>query len=481
MPLPAWDLQIEDSYSVGGALSNTASLTRQVVGYETMTLTIGRRGPHALSATIPWAPGGSSHGATLSRFDAWRELLVTRGGVPFLAGLQAAAAVPGGENGAAIQLAGHGSAMALVQFHGQQPNDDTAVNPNPQVLTAMAAGNASRADNVIKRVLDLCIRGPSYPGTSWFPTASRTIAVGTYTPERLIYAGMSQLEIIQTICDAEGWEWRAGVDSSGNWTFAAGTSVNADRTTTVLLDSPGNCLITNYQPDATRMASRVAIAIRNQGPATTVFSAIGAGVATIPIGYGSQDRYFERAIIAINPGTGTAEVWQVNYQSGTGAVIIRGGTTVYAHAANEPIVYDPATPYIETWQTTGGDFVQRHHEIRRVIYNDQLRSHAARTALARTIVDASDSLLHNVTVVVTDIEYAESLLTLGLHPGDTVSLTSQRLPFSAATMQVQEMRLVLQDGGMTRMELLLGDPADDALAVLERWYGAARASSTRAI
>jgi hypothetical protein len=481
MPLPAWDLLLEESYSVGGALSNSASLTKQVVGYETMTVTLGRRGPHALSATIPWAPGGSSHGTTLTRFDAWRELQVNRGGVPFLAGFQAEAAVPGGENGGQIQLAGLGSAMALVQFHGQQPNDDTAVNPNPQVLVRTSAASASRADNVIRRVLDLCIRGPSYPGTSWFPSGSRTIAVGTYTPDRLIYAGMSQLEIIQLVCDSEGWEWRAGVDSSGTWTFEAGASVNANRTATVLLDSPGNCLITSYQPDATRMASRVAIAIRNQGPATTVYSAIGAGVATIPIGFGTQDRYFERSIIAINPGTGTAEVWQVDYQSGAGAIIIRGGTTVYAHAANEPLIYDPATPYIETWQTTGGDFIQRHHEIRRVIYNDQLRGHSARTALARTIVDASDSLLHNVSVVITDIEYAESLLTLGLHPGDTVSLTSQRLPFTATTMQVQEIRLSLQDGGLARMEMQLGDPADDALAVLERWYGAARASATRAI
>jgi hypothetical protein len=480
MPLPVWDLLLEQGYAAGGAVSASASLTKEVVGYRTMTLTVGRRGPHALAAIIPFAPRGGSEGYTLDRFDAWRELRVDRAGVPFLAGFQGAAAVPGGENGATIALTGYGNAMALAQFWGQQPGSNQSIDPLYETLILTSGASASRADNAIATMLQYAIRGTTYPGTRWFPSAYYTLATGTYTPERLTFSGMSQLEVIQTVCDSEGWEWRAGVDASGNWTFAAGSAVNTDRTATVLLDSPGNCTIANYQPDATRLATRVTVAIRNQGPETVFLGAYGVGVVSVSIGFGTGDRYFPGAWLRLDPDGPHQEDLEVAYMVGEGQINFKNPTTL-THAIGERIIYSPAYPYVREQATTAKTSEDRHHRVRKVIYNDQLRSEDARTKLATTILNASDDLLHAVAVVITDIEFAESLLTLGLYPGDTVSLTSQRLPFTAATMQVQEMRLTLQDGGLARMELLLGDPADDALAVLERWYGGARASSTRVI
>lgn len=478
MTLPGWDLLIEDSYTLGGAVSSSASLTKRIVTYQSMTIRLGRRGPHQVEAVIPFSPEGSSHGYDLDRFDAWRELQINRADVPFVAGFQGAAAVPGGENGNTIALTGYGSAMALIQFWGQQPGDNQTIDQTFEWLILDSTGNATRADNVIALMLQYLIRGTTYPGTRWFPSAYYTLATGTFVPERLSLAGMSQLEIIQLVCDAEGWEWRAGVDTSGNWTFVAGGSVNTDRTATVLLDSPGNCLITGYQPDATRLATLVSVAIRNQGPESTVFTNLASGNTSMAIGFGSGDRYWPGAWLRIDPDGANQEDLEVDHMVGEGTVVFKNATSVN-HVAGERIIYSPDFVYVRETATTGKTSEDRHHRIRKVIYNDQLRDEDARTNLADTVMDASDDLLQGVTVVITDIEYAESLLTLGLHPGDTVSLTSQRLPFTAATLQVQEMTIHLEDGGMTKMEMLLGDPADDALAVLERRYGAARQVSVR--
>lgn len=475
---PVWNLVIEDGYDAAGAVSASASLAQQRVRYDTLDITLRRRAPHAITARIPFAPNGGSTGLRLNRFDAWRELRISRDGISFLGGLQGAAAVPGGERGGMIELTGYGNAMALIQFWGDQPGDNATIDQTFEWLILESAGNATRADNVIALMLQYAIRGTTYPGTRWFPSAGYTLATGTYVPERLSLAGMSQLEIIQMVCDAEGWEWRAGVDSSGNWTFAAGGSVNVDRTATVLLDSPGNCLITDYQPDATRLATRVSVAIRNQGPETTVFTTTASGNTAMPIGFGTADRYFPGAWLRIDPDGANLEDLEVDHMNGEGEIVFKNATSI-SHTAGERIIYSPDIAYVREVATTGKTSEDRHHRIRRVIYNDQLRDEDARTTLAETVMDASDDLLHGVTVRVTDVRRAEQWLGLGLHPGDTVSLTSARLPFDATAMQVQEMTLHIEKSSLRWMDLLLGDPAEDGLAVLERRIAASRLNATR--
>lgn len=481
MPLPLWDLLIEDSYAAGGAVSASAALTLRRIPYQRLTVTLGRRGPHQIEAVIPFSPEGSSHGLALDQFDAWRELRVERDAVPFLAGLQGAAGVPGGEEGATILLPGYGNAMALTQFYGQAPGTAETVFPSATgdyfTMVRSFVSNASRADNIIGRVLDTCIRGTSYPGTPWFPSGGRTIATGTYTPIRWVASGMSQAEIIQQVCDAEGWEARYGVASDGSWTVAIGGSVNVDRTATVMLDSPGNCRITDYAPDATRLATRVRAAIRNQGPETKVYAFTAAGAASLTIESGAQDRFWPGAYLLIDPGGANEEELEVAYQYGTGEIFVNG-TTANDHDAGERIVFHPDLYFVDKTATTAKTSEGRHHRITRVVYNDQVRDVTARQQLATTVMNASDDLFQSVRVRVTDVEYAESLLGLGLHPGDTVTLTSQRLPFSATTLQVQTMTLLIEDGGLTGLDLVLGDPADDALAVLERRYGAARIAAS---
>lgn len=466
-----YDIYFEQGYDAGGAYDASAALTMLPLRWATATLTLRRRAPDGMEIRIP-----RHEGYTFGAFDAWRELRILRDGAAWWGGFMGAATAPGGEDGAEMVLAGHGAAAALTQFWQGHPGN--ASGGDVLSFSVQSAASGSRADQAIGSVLDICIRGTVYAGaTRWFPSANRTLSVGTYTPAWMVFSGRSQLDIIQTICDGEGWEWRAGVNSSGVFTFQAGTAVVTDRSATIKLDSPGNCLITSYDADATKLATHITVGTRAPDNRARVNGAQGSGVSSLTIKDGSPYQWIDQTALTIGKGTANEETLEFQAPLSQTSMSLNFAT-LFNHADGEEIVTTPAQTYISSTAVTATTSESRHHRLRRGVINDQITAVAQRAKLAATYLAAGEDLPRAATVEITDPTMLDLLLSQGLKPGDTVGLTSQWLPFSATAMVVQEMALDFDRTALVKVTLTLGDRLDDALAVLERMVQTANSAAT---
>lgn len=467
-----FDLWYEVGYDAGGAVGSASTLAMLPLRWATATLTLRRRAPDGLEIIIP---RHEEH--AFGEFDAWRELRIQRDGAWWWGGFLGAPTAPGGERAGAMTLPGYGAAAALTQFWQGHPGN--AAGGDVLSFSVQSAGSGSRADQVIGAVLDICIRGAVYAGaTRWFPAANRTLSVGTYTPAWMVFSGRGQLDIIQVICDGEGWEWRVGIDpATGDFIFKAGSGVAVDQTAAIALDSPANCLITGYDADATKLATHVTVGTRAPDNRARVRGNQLSGAGTLAIKDGSPYLWIDQTALLVGKGTLNEE--PLEFKSPVNQFeLALNASMLLNHDDGEEIVTTPGQTYIASTAITATTGEARHHRLRRGVINDQITSVAQRAKLAATYLAAGEELPRAATVEVTDPAMLDLLIARGVRPGDTVSLTSRWLPFGATAMVVQEMALTFERAALVKATLTLGDRLDDALAVLERMVQTANSAAT---
>lgn len=445
-----WTVEIEP------ASGDTTTTTQALVPlrWERAAITLRRRAPHELTITIP----RTSH-HRLTDFTAFRELKVTRNGVAWLSGFQGAATAPGGEESATIELAGWGNAMALL--FGRNTTGNFSSNTASGLTTAQ----------IITTTLAQVDHGAA---GDWFPAANNSIAAGTITLPWYDRTSKSALEVLMEMCDLEGWEWRA----TAGYGIQAGPSVSVNRTASLLFYSPANCRITSHSADPLALATNLGVFARIQAAKTTVTALAGGGTSTLTVE--STTGFYPGDLILIKDAAGTYEYKTINTVPSTTSMTLTSTLAGPADVGEEVSQQHPLTFKVST-SAAAAAVSQAHHVHYLNVYNDQLRNPTTRDSFATALRAIYDSVPSQVTVRVTDAALIAQCLDAGLLPGDTVSLTSAWLPYSATSLVVQEMALELAADGPPALTLALGDPLRDGLAVLEQRTRAGQAAATAII
>ena len=454
----------EISYEIATGVTDAAAATFvALLSWTQAVVILRRRAPHGLELKIPL--DGTHH---LTDFTAAREIRIKRDGVWWWAGFMDAPRLPGGSKGREIVLPGWGNAYALTLQHNT-PFAGSA---------GLTLGATWDADSGLASILD---QAEHFTGTDWFPSAGRTIgAAGTSMTSDLRLAGLSPLDACLQLADIEGWPVRCGIDASGAFTFKSSGAIDQDLTGSVhLYDGASGVAITDYAADGHAICSQVHVVCRMPNVRTQLNGALGAGATTITVD----------ATAGLQPGdiheigTGTANKEQVTVNTITSGTVytLTGGGTSFTHADNDLVQTLTDGRFRLTTVTAAGSVQDAHHLQEQVIFNDQLVSDAMRTAYGDAYLAAYDHKLVQVTYRVTNGLEIEALLAAGLHPGDSIKATSDHselgLVYNNTTATVQELALTLTKGVCTQIDLTLGDPALDALAVLDRQLAGARNAS----
>ena len=449
----AWSIVFET------ASGNTRNATQTLVPlyWERATWTLRRRAPHAFTITIPVH---SHHLPT--DFKARRELRLQRDGVyvSWGAGFMGAPQVsPAGDDWGPIELPGYGNVMALE-------------------FLPYTAGLASGfdTDGLIGLVLDENEHGS---GGDWFASAQRTLGTAAITLDYWTNQGKGGTETINELVDIEGWAWRAGINSSGAFTFAASGTVDTDRSATIHAIDRANCRISGVTQDDSRLIAAVNIYSHYPAYRSQLNGALLAGATTITVdttvGLESGD------IVHIGATSTTVDVQTVNVVSSGTQFTITGGGLTYAQADNAtvslPREYYRSSGTIEVTATA-----EDHHVLTATLFDDTLAVSELRQEMADQYGATYDSVLRSATVETTDPALIAAMLDAGLEPGDSIKLTSNHRYlagwYAGTTVKVQEMSLELEPGGCRRITLAVGDPRLDDLALLERMVKAGTRAAT---
>ena len=443
---------------------STADATQPLLplAWETATLTRRRRAPDTISIAIPRENG---FGHTLLSFKAGRELRITRNGAHYWAGFMDAASPVVNARGRAtsITLPGWGNAYALT------------LNPNSLFVSTGVEFVGLRTDQIIGFALDETEHGA---GGDWFPAAGRTIDTGAYTLARLLTSGKNGLQVINEQCDMEGWEWRAGIDASGAFTFAAGAGVAVNRSTSLHLTGAAS-IVTGMNRDGSVLASLAHALQRVPGVRTQLNGSTLAGATTITVDSTENMQVGDQIFV----GQGTA-----NAEGGPSITALTATTLTMlpalgnAHADNETVEIGYETRWRSEASTENTTTRDDHHGRLVAVFDDSLQTATQRDLTAAAYRAAYDHVLTTGNVLVTDPTTIRDLLNAPVLPGDRISLTAGdrllRDLWDGTTVVVQEMTLALGRGGCRSITLVVGDPAIDALAVLETRLRAANSAAT---
>lgn len=451
-------------YEVGTGDTKDSTLAFLPLRWTEAEVTLRRRAPHAWRVTVPRA---SHH--LVSDFVAYREIRIKRDGAYWApgAGFMGAAGLPGGAAGGVIDLPALGNASCLTWSRG------TIVPASAGTLFSTTWD----ATSVIGYLLDNVEHGSA---GDWFPSAGRTISASSYSADYYSPRGVTPLEALLQMCDNEGWLPRFGISTAGAFTFKAGsTGVGwSDLTASVHLYDGGNCTIGDVTRDASLLTTNTFIGSKSAAARTKLN---GAHIATdTTIAVDSTIGFFANQSALIGSGATRETVTIVSIDSLTQFTIFSG--LANAQADDAPV--DLITDYIHRSNATAAASVsQAHHAQNWFIFNDQLALNSAlRERLASAYVGAYDHVLTTARVAVTDTATVEALLAAGLEPGDRVKVTSRDpnvgLLYDNTTATVQEMTVRLRDGGCVGIDLTVGDPRIDDLAVLEKTIMTAARAAT---
>jgi hypothetical protein len=315
-------------------------------------------------------------------------------------------------------------------------------------------------------------------GGNWFTVGGRTIGTSATTIEWYKPRGRTALETINELTDIEGWAWRAGINSSGTFTFAASGTVDTDRSATIHCIDRANCRITGVTQDDSRLTTTVTIHCKTPPVRTALNGAVIAGASTITVD--STDEFEADDPINIDANT-TIEARIIDaVTSGTVLDInIGAGGLAANHADNAEVVTDTQAGSTRRDGVDADASVrQTYHGHWEVLSNDQALRSNVRQELATALIDTYNAPLRSATVETTDPALIAQMLDAGLEPGDSVKLTSNHRYLSAwyagTTVKVHEMTVELEPGGCRRIALMVGDPKLDDLGVLERMMAAMR-------
>lgn len=454
----------EFSYEIPTGVTDAAAATfLDLLSWREAVVTLRRRAPHGLSLTIPL--DGVQH---LTDFVAAREIRIKRDGAWWWAGFMDAPSLPSGSAGKEIVLPGWGNAYALTLQH----------NTPFQGFAGVTLGATWDADSGIVTILN---ETEHFAGTDWFPSAGRTIgAAGTSMTSDLRLAGISPLDAILQLADIEGWPVRCGIDSGGGFTIKSSGTIDQDLTGSVhLYDGAPGVKCVDYAADGHAIVSVVHVVCRTPAVRTQLNGALAAGATTITVentaGLQPGD------LVDLGSGTANNEQVTINAVSSGTVFTLTGGGTSFTHADDDRVEMLTDGRFRLTTVTAAAAVQDAHHRQEQVIFNDQLVSSTMRTAYGDAYIAAYDHKLQRATYRVTNGQEIEALLTAGVHPGDQIKATSDHselsLVYSNTTVTVQEMALTLTDGVCVQIDVALGDPALDALAVLDRQIAGARNAS----
>jgi hypothetical protein len=445
------------TYETASGDTENATQTLLPLHWERATWTLRRRAPHAFTITVPVY----SHHLP-SAFFPRRELRLLRDGVYVAWGagfMGAPQLTPAGEDDwGPIELPGYGNVLCLdFDFAG---------------FTAQAFD----ADALLGVLLNAAEHGS---GGDWFASGQRTIGTASIAVDDYSTQGKAALDCINEMVDLEGWAWRAGINSSGAFTFTANGTIDTDRASSIHLIDGANCRITGVVPDDSRLANSTLIYSHYPAYRSQLNGAHLAGVTSITVdstlGLESGD------IVHFSPGGTAYESRVVNLvSSGTVFTLVAG---LLGNQADNAVVQLPTELYRGPSASAGSaNSRQAHHSLVTIIYDDTMASTDLRDQMAQVYQDVYDGMLRTATVETTDPALIATMLDAGLEPGDSVGLTSYHRYLSAwytgETVKVHEMAIELEPGGCRKITLQVGDQRLDDLAVLERMVKAGQRAAT---
>lgn len=374
------------------------------LNWERATWTLRRRAPHALTITVPvyshHLPGD---------FIAHREIRLLRDGVyvawgaGFMGAVQLSRA---GDEWGPIELPGYGNAAALALF---------LRNTTEIGYMGTTYGAGFDTDGVIADLLNGAEHGS---GGDWFAAAQRTLGAGAISLDGYAPRGRSRLDIINEVTAAEGWSWRAGINSSGAFTFAASATVDTDRSTTLHAIDQANCTITSVTQDDSRILTDVAVFCRTPAIRTLLNGAVIAGATSLTVdstaGMDAQDD------IKIGGGA-TSETRSITSVDSATGLTVPALTNAYADNTEVNTV---TTLYRRDGRNAAASVSQTYHEHDEVVINDQLFLQTQRQEYGDALLATYGAILRTATVEVTDAALMAAMLDAGLEPGDSIKLTS---------------------------------------------------------
>lgn len=432
--------------------------------WEKATWTLRRRAPHMFTVTIPpWA-----HHLPAD-FVAHRELRLLRAGVyvAWGAGFMGALQLTRSGDNWTMELPGYGNAAALALFtRGLLYSTSVAI---------AADFDGHDIDGLISAILDGNEHGS---GGDWFPAAQRTLGTSALTLARYSPRNKVALEAITDLTDLEGWSWRAGINSSGTFTFAASGSVDTDRSATIHAVDGANCTITSVAQDDSRLLTSVTVYCKTPAWRTLLNGAAVAGDNNITVD--STADADDQDYIIIGAGA-TADARAIDTVTSSTVLDINSGLggLTYNQSDNTEVKGD-SRYYRRDTRTAAASVAQSHHAHLEATINDQALRQNHRQELGDALIDAYDSVQRSATVETADPALIEQMLSAGLEPGDSIKLTSNHPLltgwYAATTVKVQEMSVDLEPGGCRRIVLAVGDPRLDDLAVIERLMAGVRTS-----
>lgn len=452
-----WAIEFEPA---GGDTTASATVTTwQSLRWERASITLRRRAPHELTITIP----RTSH-HRITDFIAGREWRLSRNGVYWQTGLMNAASLPGGRQGSALVLPAWGSARVLTLHRGTHREDGVGSTYGGFDVDGLIS-------NILDNVYHVPLTGP------WFPFSGRTIySSSTAIPNGTYLGGRTALEQLNDLCDVDGVAWRVGITSSGAWTFTASATVEVDRSATLKLYDGANCEITDVARDGSEIIAEVLRVASKRPLVDTRLSgahAIGATTITVDKTEGLADG----DVVVL--GVGTANEEQKTIASIVSATQLTLTAGLGSSKADNDVLKnrDPHT-FRSLVRNPAASVHQAHHTQHAVLYNDAFPDTIRRQKLGDAHIAAYNHVLAQARVTTSNSALITQCLDAGLEPGDTISLTSGdqdlSLLYNNMSVKVQEMSLELEPGRVVRLDLLLGDPAQDTLALLERRLRAAQ-------
>jgi hypothetical protein len=438
--------------------------------WDSATITLRQRAPHTFEFRLPRSTVPYQHAVD---FRAGRQLWVKRNGAHWFSGFMNCATLTGYNRADRafnqISLPGWGNAYALMF------DRNTHIDGFIGVSYAI-----NDVDGLITNILDECEHGS---GGDWFPAAQRTIYASATGIPAIVLSGKSGLELINDLCDVDGASWRTGINSSGVFTIAVGTTVAVDRSSSIKLFDGANCQIVDLQRDGSLITTNVIVACKRPQLDTRVTNNVIAGATTVVLdsvaGLIGGTTAAEGDAILLGVGLATEESRLVSSISGT-TVTVPALTNL--HNANEVVKMALPGTYRTTQRNAAAGVAQTYHERYFVLYNDALIDQTRRTGVGDAYIRAYDHPLMTATVEIVDAALITLLLNAGLEPGDSIRLTSADAElnyfYNDTTVTVQEMTLELEPGQVKQITLTIGDPRQDEFTRFERRLQAMQATAT---
>jgi hypothetical protein len=461
-----WDALFE---ILSGDTENSTQ-TAYPLPWTSATVTLRRRAPHTFELRLPRT---TVPGQRAIDFRAGRQFWLKRNGVYWFAGFMNCATLSGYDRAAGafrqIVLPGWGNAYAMLM--------NRAVQQNSGGLIDIAYG-LSDVDSFITALLDGVDHGT---GGDWFPVGGRTLYASATTAYWGRMTGRSALELLNWACDVEQVAWRTGVNSSGAFTIAVGTTVDRDLSSTIKLYDNANCQIVDLQRDGSQIATVVDVVNRRAPVDTRLEANASAGATSITVtstaGFQVND--------GVNVGVGLATFDIENVTAITSGTVLAISALGSAHTRGETVKnLATAAPFRQSTRSAAASVAQAHHIHHVALYNDQMVNVTLREEYGDAYLAAYDHPLTTATVEVVDTALISVLLDQRLEPGDRISLSSSDSElvhfYNNTAVTVQEMTLELEPGRVKQVTLTVGDPRIDDLAVLDRWLSVYQQADTTA-